>query len=217
LKTSLKNVSLFSGLPDLTLDIIYSHAGVKTFPKGAIVISEGDETQSLYIVLSGKVKIYLSDDEGKEIILATHGPDEYFGELALLEDAPRSASVMTMEPCKFLVLSKTDFKECLLEYPDIALHLLKELASRVRRLTENVKSLALMDVYGRIARTLLNLAAEEGDKLVIAQQLTHQDIANRVGASREMVSRILKDLANGGYIKIENKRIVINKKLPSDW
>jgi len=213
----LENVSLFSGLAQSDLDAISKLATTRTFPRNTIIISEGDTSDSLYAVLSGKVKIYLSDDEGKEIIINIQGAGEYFGELALLDDSPRSASVMTIEECKLAIISKSAFDECLEANPHIALRVIRGLSARLRDLTENVKSLALMDVYGRVARTLLDLAEEDNGEQVIRQRLTQRDIANMVGASREMVSRILKDLSVGGYITIRNKTITIHDKLPHGW
>jgi len=213
----LKNVSLFSDLPDEAVNAVSALATTRTYPKNTIIISEGDDSDSLYAVLSGKVKVYLSDDEGKEIIINIHSDGDYFGEMALLDDKPRSASVMTLEESKLAVLSKTAFEDCLSKNPQISLPIIRGLSKRLRNLTENVKSLALMDVYGRVARTLLDMAEPKGDALVINQRLTQREIASMVGASREMVSRILKDLSVGGYITIENKKITINEKLPPGW
>ena len=213
----LKNIPLFSNLAESDLAILCSHAVTKKFSKNTIIINEGDETDSLYVILSGKVKVFLSDEQGKEIILNIEGPGEHFGEIALLDEAPRSASVMTLEPSSFLIISKADFKDCLAKNPNIAIGLIKELTSRIRMLTGNVKGLALRDVYGRVAETLLNLAAEENGTLTISERPTQQELANMVGASREMVSRILKDLTIGGYIEVEDKKIAIRRKLPSGW
>ena len=214
----LRNVPLFSDLSDKDLEDISKLAATRTYPKNTIIISEGDDSDSLYAVLSGKVKVYLSDDEGREIIINILSEGEYFGELALLDDSPRSASVMTLEETKLAVISKAAFEESLSRNPPMALHIIRELSSRLRSLTRNVKSLALMDVYGRVARTLLDMAEPTGnDKLEIRQKLTQRDIASMVGASREMVSRILKDLSTGGYITIQNKTITINEKLPPGW
>jgi len=213
----LKNIPLFNGLAKSELKAILSNALIRHYPKNAIIINEGDNTDSLYVVLEGKVKAYLSDDAGREIILSIQGPGDYIGELAIIDEQPRSASVMTLEPCKFCIISKSYFDSCLVNNPTIAIKLLKTQTLRVRRLTENVKSLALLDVYGRVARTLLNMATPHKNELIIDQKLTHMDIAKMVGASREMVSRIMKDLSEGGYIKSEDKRITINERLPDAW
>jgi CRP/FNR family cyclic AMP-dependent transcriptional regulator len=209
--------TLFPDLTPESLKQIAEHGTIRTYPKNAVLIHEGDLTDSFYVILKGKVKVYASDEDGKEIILNLQGSGEYFGELALIDAAPRSASVMTMEPSKLAIVSRADFERFLSQHPSIAIELIRSLAQRVRSLTESVKSLALLDVYGRVARTLLDLATEEGGELAIRQRLTHQDIANMVGASREMVSRIMKDLINGGYIRIEDRCIIIRHKLPPGW
>lgn len=214
---SLKNISLFSELSDCDLQAISKFAVTRSYPKNSMVIHEGDHSDSLYVILSGKVKVFLADEEGKEVTLNNQGEGEYFGELALFDDAPRSASVITTENTRLTVISKTAFDECMENNPAIALKVIRGLARRLRELTENVRSLALMDVYGRVARVLLDMAETEGDKKVIPQRLTQREIASMVGASREMVSRILRDLSIGGYISIENKIITINERLPPAW
>jgi CRP/FNR family cyclic AMP-dependent transcriptional regulator len=213
----LKDVAIFQGLSDEDIAYLTERAATRTYPKGAIIVNEGDEGNSLFVIQSGLVKAYLSDDKGKEVILSTQGPGEYFGELALFDEAPRSASVAAMEPCKVMIVSKTQLRESILDRPQIAVILLKRLAVRVRALTENVRTLALLDVFGRLVKTLYSLAEEKDGGLVIDQKLTQQDLANRIGASREMVSRIMNDLAEGGYIAVEGKRVSIRKKIPSSW
>lgn len=214
---SLEQISLFSELSEGDLDAISKLAVTRSFPKNTMIICEGDHSDSLYAILGGKVKVFLSDEEGKEVTLNLQGTGEYFGELALLDEAPRSASVMTVEDSKLTIISKHAFDKCMQDNPDIALKVMRGLARRLRDLTENVRSLALMDVYGRVARMLLDMAEEKDNKLVIPQRLTQRDIASMVGASREMVSRILRDLSTGGYITIHNKIITINERLPSGW
>jgi CRP/FNR family cyclic AMP-dependent transcriptional regulator len=192
------------------------HAVPRTFPKNTIVVTEGDRTDSLYIIVSGKVKIYVSDEKGKEIVLSEAGSGEYFGEM-VLDEGPRSATVMTLEPTQFLVVPQDDFMDFVVNSPEFALHLILKLIKRVRALTHEVKSLALMDVYGRVARMLLELAVERDGVLAVENKPTQQEMASRVAASREMVSRILTDLTTGGYIKVERDRIVIAKTLPPAW
>lgn len=213
----LNKIPLFANLPQEQLAILNKRTVTKAYPRNTILVSEGDNTDQLFVILSGKVKVYLADEEGKEVILNIHGTGDYFGEIALLDDAPRSASVMTLEDSKMLVISKRDFQECLVQQPAIALTLLRDISRRLRLLTDNVKSLALMDVYGRVARTLLSLATQRDGHLIIEQKLTQKDIANMVGASREMVSRIMKDLTAGGYISVTKTGMKINEKLPSHW
>ena len=203
-------------LTDADLKAIGVHGIDRGFPKNAVIVNEGDATDSLYIILEGRVKAFVSDGEGHEVVLSTQGPGEYFGEM-VLDEGPRSASVMTLEPCRFLIVPKADFRAFLARNPAFSLNLTEKLIHRVRDLTANVKSLALMDVYGRVARLLRELAEEKDGVLVIEERLTQQDIASRVGASREMVSRILKDLSVGGYIAQTRERIVLRKKPPAHW
>jgi CRP/FNR family cyclic AMP-dependent transcriptional regulator len=203
-------------LSEAEVNAIARRAVTRAFPKNTIVVSEGDRTDTLHIVVSGRVKIYVSDEKGKEIVLNFAGPGEYFGEL-VLDEGPRAASVMTLEPSRFLIVPKEDLREFVAHSPDFALHLIRKLIRRVRVLTHDIKSLALMDVYGRVARMLLDLAVERDGALVIEERPTQQEMANRVGASREMVNKILGDLASGGYIAVERDRITIARALPRAW
>ena len=213
----LNQLSIFSELAPEETEKLTQLSTTRTYPANTILVSEGDNTDSLYVVLEGEVKVFASDEQGKEIILNILGPSEYFGELALLDDESRSASVKTMKSTKVLVITKNDFKNSLTTDSEMAYNLIKALIRQVRGLTGNVKSLAFLDVYGRVARMLLDNAKNVDGQMIIEQKLTHQDIADMVGASREMVSRILKDLVNGGYITIKNKIYTINKKLPPGW
>ena len=213
----LRKVALFSELSDKQIDFLSARSPSRNYPKGAIIVNEGDEGNALFAIQSGSVKTYLSDDKGKEVVLSTQGPGEYFGDLALFDDTPRSASVAALEPCKLMIISKTLLREALAEKPEIAFVLLKGLAIRVRSLTESVRTLALLDVFGRLVNTLYSLAVEKDGTLVVDQKLTQQELANRIGASREMVSRIMHDLVEGGYIEVEHKRVLIRKKIPSSW
>ena len=206
----------FWTLPEKYLKALINQGTVKSYPKNAVIVNEGDRSDSMFIILSGKVKAYLADEEGKEVLLSTQGPGEYFGEM-ILDEGPRSASVMTLEPSKFAVVSTEQFRNFLYANPDAGAELVKSLIHRVRDLTRTVGNLALLDVYGRIARLLLDLATEENGRLVINEKLTQQDMASRVGCSREMISRILKDLRTGGYIRMDGERIVIAKQPPRNW
>lgn len=209
-------VTDWTELKEDELGALFAQGVVKNFAKNTVIVSEGDETDSLYIITAGSVKVFVSDDEGKEVVLCTQGPGEYFGEM-VLDGGPRSASVMTLEPSRFAVVTRNRFRDFLRDHPAFAIHLIEKLIQRTRALTENVKSLALMDVYGRVARLLLDLAVKKDGRLVIDEKLTHQNIASRVGASREMISRILGDLTAGGYLTIDSKRITINKTPPRHW
>lgn len=189
---------------------------VRSYPRNTIVVSEGDQTDSLYIIVSGRIKVFVADADGKELVLRNHGPGEYFGEMTL-DGGPRSASVLTLEDCRFVVVPRNELQSFLAQHPAFAMHLIGNLIRRVRALTNSARSLALMDVYGRVARLLLELAVPRDGALVIADKLTQQEIADRVGASREMISRILKDLVAGGYLRMEHKTFTICKHLPPRW
>mgnify|MGYP000433399773 CR=1 FL=1 len=214
----LECVEIFAGLNQQELTALADNVVTKQCQKNSVVISEGDLADSLYLIESGRVKVYCSDKGGKEFIMNTLGEGDYFGELALLDDDRRSASVRTLESSTFSIIYKDDFNKVLDERPNIAKILIKNLTRRVRKLTRDVKSLALQDVYGRVANVLTDLAALQDDGTAkIIDKLTQQDIADRVGASREMVARILKDLTIGGYISFEGRQIVIHGKLPAEY
>ena len=207
---------LAAGSMAAVVQTLSSHGIVRNYPKGAIIITEGDPSDSLYVILSGRVKVYLADEGGKEVILDVHGQGEFVGEMSF-DEQPRSASVMTLEPCTLSVVTQSRFREFLKLDPDAVEHLIRNLIHRTRRATGNVRSLALLDVYGRVARLLVDLAEEKDGRLTIAQPLTQQDIAQRVGCSREMISRLFKDLIAGGYISVEGRQIFLQRALPNHW
>jgi len=217
LVTGLKQVPIFSNLDQEELDSLAAHAVVKTFPKNAIIINEGDETASFYIVLSGRVRVFLSNEMGKEVTLEIEERGRYFGELALLDNAPRSASVITMEKCSCGIISKAEFNRWLGKYPSAANTIIRSLVKKIRSLTENVKTFALSDVYGRLIKVLQDMAKEQEGKQVISEKPTQQELANMIGASREMVSKIFKELITGGYLIVDGKTLTIAKKLPASW
>jgi len=216
MRATIGHVPLFSGLGQDEIDLLLRAGVKKSFPKNTLLMSEGSRGESLYVVQQGKVKVFLCDPDGKEVILSILGPGDFIGEMALIDDEPRSAGVMTMEAVEFFIISKADFRNCLAKDPELAANLVKGLCQRLRAADRHIESLALMDVYGRVARTLLQLAEHADGRLVINQRLTHKDIGNMVGASREMVSRIFRDLVNAGYIRVEDRRIIVNDILPAN-
>lgn len=204
-------------IPDPFTRSLAALGRVRTYPKNTVFITEGDSSDSVFVVLSGRVKVFISDTEGHEMILDMQGAGEYVGEMAL-DGKPRSASVMTLEPTTFSVVGRDPVREAIRRNPDFALDMISRIIDRARIATNSVKDLALLDVYGRVARLLLNMAVEAPDgKLQIPEKITQQEIAERVGASRDMVSRIFRDLTAGGYIKVENRIVTINKKPPARW
>ena len=189
---------------------------VRQFSKQTVLIHEGDVGDSLYIIVSGKVKVYASSAAGREVVLGFRGPGEYVGEMSL-DGSPRSASVITAEPTTCAIVTRVQFQEFLAANPEVAKHLIETLIRRVRVATEDVKSLALSDVYGRLVRLLNALATVEDGTLGVREKLTQQDIADRVGASRDMIGKLMKDLVAGGYLQVEDRTIIFLKKLPPGW
>jgi len=212
----LDQVPLFAGLDTEGLATIEQHAVRKRYRKNTVIIERGDEANTLFVLVEGAVKTYVADDSGREMVLNELGPGAQLGELALLADIPRTASVITTEESAFLVLTKRSFMQCLADHPNIAFNLIRLLVQRTRELTDTVGDLALSDVYGRVSRLLTEAASNEDGRLV-TRPFTHQQIADRVGSSREMVSKILKDLRVGGYLEADGKRFVLHNKLPAKW
>ena len=188
----------------------------RSFPKNAVIINEGDQTDSLYILLSGRAKVFVSEEDGREAVLSTIREGDYFGEL-VLDGGPRSASIMTLEPCRCFVIPLGDIEGLLERNPLFAGHLIHMLIGRVRGLVKKVGDLALKDVYGRFTKFIDENAVEQNGMRVVPERLTQHDIAARIGGSREMVNRIVKDLSAGGYISVDSRQITIHKKLPSHW
>ena len=205
-----------SPLRQETLRAIAATGVVRQFPKNTVLIHDGDTGDTLYIILSGRVKVYASNAAGREVVIDFHGTGECLGEMSL-DGSKRSASVMTVEPTTCAIVNRAHFRDFILAYPDFAMYLIEKLIHRVRVTTENVKSLALTDVYGRLARLLNALAKDVDGKLAVHEKLTQQDIADRVGASRDMIGKLMKDLVAGGYLAVEDRTITILRKLPTGW
>ena len=212
----LSHVPLFASLSPAELDAVGRLAIIRSYPKNTIVASEHDRGDSLFVILSGMVRIYMSDENGREIELGTEGPGEFFG-VMIFDGGPRSASTLTLEKSRVAVFSRADFETLMERHPVIAMQLIRKLIHRLRVATENIKRLGLLDVYGRIVELLLTEFAEERPKESSGRRVTQQEIAHRVGASREMVGRILRDLGRGGYISIKSGRITLLKKPPRAW
>ena len=190
---------------------------IRNYKKNSVIINEAEMGDSLFVLLQGRVKVFSTDQNGREITYGDIHTGDYFGEMSL-DGGPRSASVMTLEPCICSVVSRAAVRDHLAEEPEFALDLVAQVIRRARSATESARNMALLDVYGRVIATL---EGQEGagrpDAPVQLTQITHQAIASRVGASREMVSRLLKDLEKGGYIELGVKRITLLKKLPARW
>jgi CRP/FNR family cyclic AMP-dependent transcriptional regulator len=207
-----------SAVADPALRELAALGPVRAYCKGTVIINEGDMGDTVYITLSGRVKIYVSDDEMREMILDTRGPGEYVGEMTMGAGS-RSASVACMEDITFAVLTRRTLSEFVKANPDFAMSMILTLISRVRLATHLVKDLALRDVYERVSRLLMQLVVEQPNGiLLVPERLSQAEIAKRVGASRDMVNRIFKELLAGGYIKLDEGRItLLHTSLPASF
>jgi CRP/FNR family cyclic AMP-dependent transcriptional regulator len=190
---------------------------LRRYRKGTLLIEEGDFGDSLYLIVSGRVKAFSIGNNDREITFGVYGPGEYVGEMSL-DGGPRSASVITLEPTTCAVITRHTLRAHIAAHPDFALDLIARVIRRARLATNNARSMALLDVYGRVTRLLDELAVARPDGTrVIEERLTHAAIASRVGCSREMVSRLMKDLETGGYLSTQNRQQVIQRPLPRRW
>lgn len=203
-------------LADKTLAALARCTQLRRYAKNTIVVSQGDRGESVFFILAGRVKVFVSDEAGDQVVVGTQGRGEYFGELSL-DDGLRSASVLTLEPTQLAVVPKTQFGQLLASEPDLAVQLIDHLIGRVRALTERVSDLALMDVYGRLVKLLHDQSMQRADGVRTMQRMTQQDLAERVGSSREMVSRIFKELVAGGYVSVTADEFVLHKTPPRRW
>lgn len=208
------------GAPILMSDALAELAArgeVRRYRKGTLLIQEGDQGDTIFIILSGKLRAYSAGDNDREITYGVYGPGEYLGELSL-DGGPRSASVITLEACSCSVVGRRTLERFVGERPDFAFELLAKVIRRARTATHSARQLALNDVYGRLRALLQGAAHPQPDgTLRVVDRLTHQEMANRLGCSREMVSRLMKDLERGGYLQVQDSQFVLVKPLPQRW
>ena len=203
---------LFEGLPEEA--IAQLKAKVLDVQKNSRVIDEGNEATALFVVVSGRLKVLRSDADGNELTLNTLAEGDIFGELALLDDKPRSGTVVALEPCRLLMISKDDFRS-LVHHPDVALRLLQRLADKIRRLSDTAFLFATGDVFMRLRALLTDLAQPRDNLRIIEEPLTQREIASRIGCTRERVTAVMKAIVEGGYVEIDDRRrIVLRKELP---
>jgi CRP/FNR family transcriptional regulator, cyclic AMP receptor protein len=207
----LATVPLLGQIPAEELQRFAEVTRDKQYPKGSVILFEDDPGDSLYIVREGRVKVVLVGEDGREVILGVLGVGEHFGELSLIDDQPRSAHVIAMEDSLLLVLRRDDFRRRVEATPAVAWALLSELSRRLRRADGKIGGLVLLDVPGRIARLLLDFAEEAGTD-TIDKPLTHQTIAQMIGASRETVSRAMREFQDAGWIGVERRRISVTDR-----
>jgi len=208
---------MFQALDERDLDTLAEVARQATAEPGEIIVSQGSKGESLYVVVSGQIRVYLSDETGKEIILGLEGPGAIFGEISVLDGQLRSASVAAMKRTELLKIEGQAFRQLLQTNARLALAVIAALAGMIRKLTDATQGLALQSAYRRLVARLQERAVEENGQTVIPERLTHQLLADMIGCSREMVSRIMSDLAKGGYLRTEGKCWIIERKLPADY
>ena len=209
----LRTVPLFSELSEEALDSLSHLATRRRYPKDTVVFFENEEGDSLFMILEGRIKVTILGDDGREIILSMLAPGDLFGEMALLDNEPRSATAIAVEESELLLLQRGDFQTVITDNPGISAALIKVLSARLRRANHQISTLALLDVYGRVARVILDMAREEGRRLkdgrIAFRRATHQEIANRIGTTRETVTRMLKDLERQDLVKVEGREILL--------
>jgi CRP/FNR family cyclic AMP-dependent transcriptional regulator len=208
-------IPLFASLSQEELQATAQLFTVRSYPKDAIVATEGDRLEMFNIILSGRIQWFWSDEAGHQLKLAAEGPGGHFADTTLSGE-PILMSVIALEPMRVASISMTELKQQLLRHPQLAVALLMDVVGRLRRLVKATKTLTMEEVYGRVVKLLLARAVEKDGKLV-AERLTHAEIGHRVGATREMVGRVLRDLARGGYIETARGRITILRKPPRRW
>ena len=209
----LKSVPLFSRLGEASLDAILRLTRRRRFRKDEVIFHEKEAGDSLFIILHGRVKVAIFGDDGKEVTLSILSEGDFFGEMSLLDQEPRSATIIAEEDCEFLALQRDDFVRALEQDPGISASLIQVLADRLRKANHQISTLALLDVYGRVARVIQELAEEEGKRLkdgrVVVRRPTHMDIAHRIGSSRETVTRMMRDLEENGHIETQGREIFL--------
>ena len=209
----LRTVPIFSELSDEDITSLAHLALRKRYPKDTVIFFENEEGDFFFTILEGRVKVTILGDDGREVILSVLGPGDFFGEMALLDNEPRSATAIAVEETELLSLHRNDFQTVLNDNRSITTALIRVLSARLRRVNHQISTLALLDVYGRVARVIVDMAREEGKRLrdgrIAFRRATHQEIANRIGTTRETVTRMLKDLERQGLIHVEGKEIVV--------
>lgn len=205
----IRRVSLFSKLTPEQAEALAATVSKKRFKRGEILVEQGKKTDSLFIVLTGRTRVLMTDSKGREVILATLASGDYVGEMSLIDNEPHSATVVADQQVDVLVLGRDSFLRCLGENIETAHAVMRVLVQRLRKASENISSLALVGVYGRVAKVLLESAIQDdkGD-LLIRDKVSRQDIAKMVGASREMVSRVMKDFEEQGFIQLLDSGVV---------
>ncbi|HZF81851.1 MAG TPA: Crp/Fnr family transcriptional regulator [Burkholderiaceae bacterium] len=209
----LRRVPLFAALTPSQSASIADAIVKKRFKRAEVVVEQGKKSDALYIILTGRARVMSADSRGREVILATLQPGDYIGEMSLIDDEPHSATVRTEVQTDVLMLGREAFSRCLPENSSMSYNIMRGLVQRLRHADRKIESLALMDVYGRVARSLLEFAVDDGaGNLKVREKISRQDLAKMVGASREMVSRVMKDLEERGFVQTQDDGSMIVKE-----
>ena len=210
----IRRVPLFALLTSSQAEAVADAVIKRRYKRGETIVEQGEKTNTLYIILTGRIRVVTSDKRGREVILATLNPGDYIGEMSLIDNEPHSATVRAEVQTDMLILGRTEFGRCLPENSSLSYAIMRGLVARLRSADRQIESLALLDVYGRVARTLLDMSEMENDVRLIRNKVSRQDLAKVVGASREMVSRVMKDLESRGMVQTqENGWVVIKEQL----
>ncbi|MDY0746126.1 MULTISPECIES: Crp/Fnr family transcriptional regulator [Roseateles] len=213
----IRRVPLFSLLTTDQAQSIADSVVKRRFKRGELIVEQGTKSNALFILLNGRARVLTADSRGREVILAVLQNGDYVGEMSLIDNEPHSATVRAEVQTDMLVLGRNEFARCLPDSSSLSYAILRGLVARLRSADRQIESLALLDVYGRVARTLLDMAEEEKGVKIIRGKVSRQDMAKVVGASREMVSRVMKDLEDKGVIEtLENGSVVIKERLQHD-
>ncbi len=220
LQELLRSVSIFENVSDEALLNLGRVIRVREYPTGSLIFGQDEHGTALFIIVSGRVKVSILGRSGREIVLCFLNPESFFGEMALLDGRPRSANVMTTEPSTLAILDREAFLRCIQKRPEIAINVLAELSKRLRKADEIISNLALLDVYGRVARALIDLAEEEGQRtqggIVISRMPSQKDLASLVCTSRETVSRVLTEFKQRGLLSTRGKKVVLSPQFYLD-
>jgi len=210
----IRRVPLFSMLTTSQAESVAEAVTKRRYRRGEIIVERGQKSNALFILLTGRARVVASDARGREVILAVLEPGDYLGEMSLIDNEPHSASVRAEVQTDVLVLGRAEFARCLPENSSLAYAILRGLVARLRAADRQIESLALLDVYGRVARALLDMADESDGQRIIRGKVSRQDLAKHVGASREMVSRVMKDLEERGLVEtLETGSVVLKEPL----
>lgn len=213
----LSGVAFFAAFPESEQLRLQQSSARRKFKKNTHLIVAGDDSHAVYVLLTGAASAFTSGEDGSEFIVNSFQPGDCFGELGVLDQSYRTAGVTTTSDSECLVIPRAELLRAIESEPKVANAIISSLIARIRDMTEDVSCLALMDVYSRIVRVIRSESTTNDDGITMTGPMTHQELANRVGASREMVSKILKDLKKGGYINTMDRHIVTEKSLPEKW